>query len=174
VLKDFSDTQFEVEEDSKVMIAKGVAVSGGLNLGWLMLEHKKGDLSLDGKFEDISPEIIDRTVLVSNKMFSHIVNDNLEVRTSVSIDPETGAASDGALFTYEALPRSSILAFELIVSDPKFFTINGQPPLGKDRQKVIETVTKGLNLFESLGIGGMSTRGMGRMRILKPKQKGPA
>lgn len=30
-------------------------------------------------------------------------------------------------------------------------------------------VTKGLSLFETLGIGGMSTRGMGRLRILNLK-----
>lgn len=171
VVKEFSDSKFEVEEDSIVLKAKDVKASKRLNLGWLMLDVKEGDLSLDGKFKGIPAEILDHTVLVSNKMFSHIVNDNLEVRTSVSIDPETGAASDGALFTYEALPRSSILALEVVVSNPKYFKINGSSPLGNDRKKVTKTVDNGLNWFESLGIGGMSTRGMGRMRVSKPKKE---
>jgi CRISPR-associated protein Cmr4 len=174
VLKDFSSNLSQVEGDIKVRKAKGVAVSGRLNLGWLMLDVENGDLVLDGKLEEIPPEILNRTVLVTNKMFGHLVNDNLEVRTSVSIDPETGAASDGALFTYEALPRSTVLALDVIVSDPKYFKINGQAPLSGNRQTVIQTVTKGLNLFESLGIGGMSTRGMGRMRIINPSSGGSA
>ncbi|WP_421658971.1 RAMP superfamily CRISPR-associated protein [Leptothermofonsia sp. ETS-13] len=54
-------------------------------------------------------QVIKRIVLVKDSLFSHIVNSNLEVRTSVAISPETGAAEEGALFTYEALPalRSS-------------------------------------------------------------------
>ena len=49
-----------------------------------------------------------RLVLVDDGLFCQIVNSNLEVRTSVSIDPITGAAKEGALFTYEALPRASL------------------------------------------------------------------
>jgi hypothetical protein len=32
-------------------------------------------------------------------------------------------------FTYEALPRASVLYFEVVISDPKFYQINGQQPL---------------------------------------------
>ena len=64
------------------------------------------------------PDIVKkRIVLVSDKFFSQIVNSNLEVRTSVSINPETGAAEDGALFTYEAIPRATFLWFDVIVDD---------------------------------------------------------
>jgi CRISPR-associated protein Cmr4 len=122
-------------------------------------------------------------VLVSNKMFSHIVNDNLEVRTSVSIDPQTGAAAEGALFTYEALPRANVLYFEVVVSYPRYYRIartvekNGKKetesviPLSDaehpegDIDKVKSTVNNGLKLFASLGVGGMNTRGMGRLRV---------
>jgi len=45
------------------------------------------------------------------------VNSNLEVRTSVSINPETGAAEEGALFTYEAIPRATVLWLDVVVSD---------------------------------------------------------
>jgi CRISPR-associated protein Cmr4 len=101
-------------------------------------------------------------------MFGHIVNDNLEVRTSVSIDPQTGGAAEKALFTYEALPRASVLYFEVVVSDPKFYKIGNQTPLQNNggKQKVIQTIQKGLALFETLGVGGMNTRGMGRLRVL--------
>ncbi len=190
VLKDLGVTETE-PGDGEVRVAEGVKVSGRLNLGWLMLTVKDGGLNLGaGKFPDVPPEILNRAVLVSDKMFGHIVNDNLEVRTSVSIDPATGAAAEGALFTYEALPRGSVLMFEVVVSDPRFYCINGKIPLldqdcgsnepasssGEQsaesqaepdgKQEVKKTVENGLRLFETLGIGGMGTRGMGRLRIL--------
>lgn len=165
-----------------VRVANGVKVQGKLNLGWLMLNTQSG-FSVDSKLQDVPTEVKARAVLVSDKLFSRIVNDNLEVRTSVSIDPSTGAAAEGALFTYEALPRATVLVFEVVISDPKFYRISEQVnknrkteaeyriPLSSttnqqgDRGKVKQTVSKGLNLFESLGIGGMNTRGMGRLRV---------
>jgi len=123
--------------------------------------------TLDSELPDVPAEIRNRSVLVSNKLFGHIVNDNLEVRTSVSINPETGAAAGGALFTYEALPRSTILAFDLVVSDPRHYKIVAATPLASGGvPKVLDTVQAGLRLFEVLGVGGMSTRGMGRLRVL--------
>jgi len=35
-----------------------------------------------------------------------------------------------------------------------------------DIDKVKSTVNNGLKLFETLGVGGMNTRGMGRLRVL--------
>lgn len=160
--------------DGTVRVASDVKVTGKLNLGWLMLEVASNKFSLDDKLNGVSAEIKQRAVLVSNKMFSHIVNDNLEVRTSVSIDPQTGAAAEGALFTYEALPRASVLAFEVVASDPKFYSINGRPLNGDAKnKKVEETVRKGCALFETLGIGGMNTRGMGRLKVLNLEGGGP-
>jgi len=166
VLEELSVTTTE-PADNQVHVASGVQQSGKLNLGWLMLDVKGNDFSLDGKLSAIPDDIKKRAVLVSNKMFGHIVNDNLEVRTSVSIDPQTGAAAEGALFTYEALPRACVLYFEVVISDPKFYQINGQQPLNTGgKQQVIDTVQQGLTLFEFLGVGGMNTRGMGRLRVL--------
>ncbi len=176
--------------DAQVRVASGVAVKGKLNLGWLMLEVTGNNFSLDSQLNGVPEEIKRRAVLVSNKMFSHIVNDNLEVRTSVSIDPQTGAAAEGALYTYEALPRASVLAFEVVVSDPKFYRIaiqvnkNGKTeteyriPLSDqdhpngDIDEVKTTVGNGCALFESLGIGGMNTRGMGRLRVWSEQEAG--
>lgn len=167
VLRDL-DIEESEPPDGKVRVAKGIKVSGRLNLGWLMLAVDSGSpLSLDdSKLAGVSPEILSRTVLVSNKLFCQIVNDNLEVRTSVSIDPATGAAAERALFTYEAIPRATVLAFDVVITDPKFYRIDGEIPLNGEMDKVRETVEEGLKLFEVLGIGGMGTRGMGRIRIL--------
>lgn len=168
VLRDLGVNKQE-PQDGQVRVASGVKTGGKLNLGWLMLDVAGNDFAPnDNKFHGVPQEILNRAVLVSDKMFSHIVNDNLEVRTSVSIDPATGAAAEGALFTYEALPRASVLYFEIVVSDPQFYRVSGQVPLQNNggKQKVLTTVQNGLKLFESLGIGGMNTRGMGRLRVL--------
>ncbi len=163
VLRDLGITESE-PPDEQVRMASSVKASDRLNLGWLMLEAVGSPLTLD--LPAVPQDILTRTVLVSNKMFGHIVNDNLEMRTSVSIDPQTGAAAEGALYTYEAIPRASVLYCEVVVSAPKFYRIDGQIPLDGDIEKVSAAVKNGLALFESLGIGGMSTRGMGRLRAL--------
>lgn len=171
VLNDLGITENE-PQDGQVRLASGVKTSGKLNLGWLMLDVDKNAFSLDGKLNGVPADITNRAVLVSNKLFGQIVNDNLEVRTSVSIDPQTGAAAEKALFTYEALPRASLLFFEVVVSDPKFYRIDGKTPLGGDITKAKQAVKNGLTLFEALGVGGMNTRGMGRMCVLNLKAGG--
>lgn len=133
-----------------------------LNLGWLYLEKKNRFPIPDGAFKEIPQQIKNKLVLVSDKLFSQIVKSNLEVRTSVSIDPQTGAAEDGALFTYEAIPRSTILYFDIIYNDPNKF-----PAIRNDLRSISmdSIVENGLNLMKLLGIGGMGTRGFGRLEI---------
>lgn len=141
-----------------------------LNLGWLLLDEAKlTEDNLFRRLEDLNiPGYIrDRVALVSDKLFSHVVNSNLEVRTSVAIDASTGAAQEGALFTYEALPRSSVLCWDLICRFPGHFRIGGKEVEGvKSPEDVHEVVKQGHAYLEVLGIGGMGTRGMGRLRVL--------
>ena len=143
-----------------------------LNLGWLLLEGASlNDVSLDGELTslDIPSYICDRVAVVSDKVFSHVVNSNLEVRTSVAIDASTGAAEDGALFTYEALPRTSVLCWDVICRSPGHFRIdNSEIKAVTNPEKVHEVVKKGHDYLAALGIGGMGTRGMGRLRVLDP------
>ncbi|WP_295102296.1 RAMP superfamily CRISPR-associated protein [uncultured Candidatus Kuenenia sp.] len=157
-----------------------------LNFGWLMLEEESNgsdssELSkISTCLKGIPDNIMNRLFLVSDKVFSRIVNDNLEVRTSVAIDPATGAAEEGALFTYEAIPRSTIMWFDVVYNKPEYFRINGQE-LKKNNDSSADTekdngssagtdwiksnVEKGLRYLESLGVGGMNTRGMGRLKV---------
>jgi CRISPR-associated protein Cmr4 len=136
-----------------------------LNLGWLMLE-KDSDWSATDDLQ-VPQEIKSRIVLVSDKLFSQIVNSNLEVRTSVSIDPRTGAAAEGALFTYEALPRATWLWLDVVEDDYR----NGFPASDPKAQQFqhkrpLDVVRAGLELAEYLGIGGMGTRGFGRVKLM--------
>jgi CRISPR-associated protein Cmr4 len=114
--------------------------------------------------------------LVSDSLFPHIVNSNLEVRTSVSIDPATGAAQEKALFSYEALPRSTVLVWEVIAKNPRLFKIAGMEiqlaghtaPATQGPEHVLEVVKKAHPYLEHLGLGGMGTRGMGRIKVIEP------
>ena len=151
-----------------------------INLGWLMLKVNRGLIidaptEIKGRTEWIS--IADRIILVSQKLFSHVVNNNLEVRTSVAINPETGTAEDKALYTYEALPRATFLWCDVIeddylanfpITDKQYKNKkeNGGDPLDKPWTSPMDVVRTGFKLAEYLGVGGMSTRGLGRIKSI--------
>ena len=211
---------FEVDDNENGFSRWNFPSPNSINLGWLMVEKEEGwPNELPSQLPQQIPEQIrNRIVLVSDKLFSQIVNSNLEVRTSVAINPETGAAEEKALYTYEAIPRATILWFDVIVDD-----FRGEFPdvkrlsewkialeKGNDAAKqlmkkwhlwkekdgddkfessiekalkwvrddlnkygnniswenAIQVVTAGLEWAEHLGIGGMGTRGFGRIREL--------
>ena len=194
-LEDFGILGQDVSAD-KAKMSSGLVKHRNLNLGWLMV---KNESSLTLKLpSNIPASVSDRIVLVSDKLFSQVVNSNLEVRTSVSIDPKTGAAEDGALFTYEAIPRAAFLWMDVVVDDyrdhelwqnngvvwkayedktkPEKLWIDNEQRAGliypdhENNQKSwctpADVVTAGLEWTEHLGIGGMGTRGFGRIRMV--------
>jgi CRISPR-associated protein Cmr4 len=147
-----------------------------VNLGWLLLDGVTpaldgsqvlatlfGEAASKPDVKRRTDPIANRLVIVHDNLFSRLVNDNLEVRTSVSINPQTGAAEEGALFTYEAIPRASFMRFDVVYNNPEMFR-NGEIALKLD--DVIQTVETGLADFAMLGVGGMNTRGMGRLTVL--------
>lgn len=140
-----------------------------LNLSWLLLtttrlpEPVKEKL---GTLADVPQHVRENVVVVSDKLFAHLVNSNLEVRTSVSIDPATGASEEGALFTYEAIPRGTVLAWDVTCRNPQHFQTGSNPRAVTTMDDVFSTVAKAHELLAHLGIGGMGTRGMGRLRVL--------
>lgn len=166
-----------------------------LNLGWMLFDNIAVgvDLSWPGSLPepDLFSELKKRVAIVSENHFSIIVNSNLEVRTSVSIDPDTGAAKQGALFTYEAIPRASWFWSDLVEdnyntrpfpqtsqkflfseeTDEKGTTVSlGQDgkgdDLGQTWQRPLDVALSGLRLAEYLGVGGMGTRGFGRLKLV--------
>ncbi len=229
---------FEVDAngEGKARWPDALSAQAHLNLGWLMVERDKNNSEWKPEelFKEVIPEPIrNRVVLVSDKLFSQIVNSNLEVRTSVAINPETGAAEERALFTYEAIPRATVLWMDVVVSDYRKFPnkkswqeicseteipnkLDEEPPPSEtDFEKVLQKlgyissrpkrregeaggeyserlkkywgqvrraldackhalemeweqpldiVSFGLEWAEYLGVGGMGTRGFGRIR----------
>ncbi len=130
-----------------------------LNLGWLNLEVS-GSHQLEEKDLGDSGLNLDDIVVVPDSLISQIINSNLEVRTSVSIDPITGAAKEGALFTSEAIPRGTIFCGKI-----RGFKREGDESLPK-LSLVWSALEDSKKYFNSLGIGGMTTRGFGRLKIL--------
>ncbi len=164
-------------------VYRGQDGGGPLNLGWLLLPVR----SLSGWQQvqtgltslGVPDEISRRLGVLPDKLFAHVVNSNLEVRTSVAIDPATGAAEEGALFSYEALPRTTVLCWQVTCKNPAHFRVGSSEVAfaGAGQQVTIEdvhgVVADAHPYLEHLGIGGMGTRGMGRLRVLRPQQ-GPS
>jgi CRISPR-associated protein Cmr4 len=152
-----------------------------LNLGWLMVKVER-QVVVEAPEEwqtERWQAVKDRIVLVSEALFGHIVNSNLEVRTSVSIHPETGAAEEKALFTYESIPRATFLVMDVVLDDyreafPKTCeTAKGNPLPRGPWNSPLDVVKSGLKMMEWLGVGGMGTRGFGRLATVgQPKEKG--
>lgn len=148
-----------------------------LNFGWALLE----------KAPDPGPDVeslvsaglerahASRVVVVSEWVFSHLVNDNMEVRTSVVIDPETGAAMSKGLFTYEAVARGAVFVFSLTEHDHanRWASVqwNGEAEKPETARAMLETHAFGG--LAAVGLGGMTTRGFGRLRVA-PTTKGDA
>ncbi len=143
--------------EDKVITLKGLDGEKPVHLGWLLLETEPVQEPVDARYLPRYLDFIQRLVLVSDKLFHHLVNDHLEVRTSVAIDDETGAAQTGALFTYEAIPRGTIIGLELATD-----TRRGN---GVSQEKVDELLRRAFTALKVLGIGGMGTRGFGRLEV---------
>ena len=142
-----------------------------LNVGWLLLEHNAAAMTISPPDNLTLPnwqDVAGRLVLVEDSLFSQIVNSNLEVRTSVSIDPLTGAAKKGALFTYEAISRAAWLWCDVVEDDyrPEQFPADDEHAQAFSHTRPLDVVKAGLALAEYLGIGGMGTRGFGRIKLM--------
>ena len=145
-----------------------------LTLGWLLVPARpglqvrppEGSAFAADDWQAVGP----RLVLVSERLFGQVVNSNLEVRTSVSIDPFTGAAAEGALFTYEAIPRAAWLWCDVVEDDYRgHFPVPVSQGAGLG-SRPMDVVRQGLVLAALLGIGGMGTRGFGRIRLSGEQQ----
>jgi len=173
-----------------------------LNLGWLLLDVVPGKANVtpppgsDWANQNEWKAIQNHIVLVDERLFSQVVNSNLEVRTSVSIDPSTGAAEERALFTHETIPRATFLSCDVVMDDYReaFPSKEKLEEWGKLLEKEkrkrgikederkdaiqryqrlkltwnfpLDVIKNGLEMAKFLGVGGMGTRGFGRIRIV--------
>lgn len=167
-LKYLTDNAEKNNTDDKIEYAYEYDESGDycINLGWLNIKVKKSeDVKEVYKIEDCEFKLTIRAediVIVPDKIFNQVVNANLEVRTSVSIDPITGTAKDGGLFTSEAIPRGTIFYGNIRIFDKSIFDKGILPTIGDIKNMLLNSKC----YFETLGIGGLTTRGFGRMKVV--------
>lgn len=166
-------------EENKVFISTDHKM---INIGWLNLEANKNETLIQNILSQINKYIRDgsntpesqnneseksifknliskeKIIVVPDSLIAQIINSNLETRTSVSIDPMTGAAKAGALFTSEAIPRGTVFYGNVRIE---------KHPLSNDPEiaHVENALRESKKYFETLGIGGMTTRGFGRLEI---------
>lgn len=160
-INDDDDNKINIPQKvcNKVHVVKGIENDiSYLNLGWLLIETEK--VQQDGAKCIALPKVIDnwarKIIVVPEKFFSHVVNDNLEIRTSVKIDPSTGTAEPRKLFTYEAISRGTVLGFEI----------------GADKGADVIGILNQVNpYFKFIGMGGMGTRGFGRLELFYDGKK---
>ena len=142
--------------------------AGYINLGWLNLPYEVKNCDINVRVIQKLPFKPKDIIIVPDSLISQIINSNLEVRTSVSIDPITGAAKEKALFTSEAIPRGTVFYGEICVFDKKGLGDNNLP----SKECILEALDDTKHYYETLGIGGMTTRGFGRMRVLSDLKDG--
>lgn len=148
-----------------------------LNFGWVLLDRGPDSAVTVGELEQagIEARYAKRMVLVSEWLFSQLVNNNLEVRTSVVIDPETGAAKKTGLFTYEAVSRGAIFCFDILEHDyyhawQGVHWLNG----GGEPSALDMMENRAFPGVAAIGMGGMTTRGFGRLFIKRATAQGGA
>jgi CRISPR-associated protein Cmr4 len=194
--------------DAEIKTTEAFNAGARLNLGWVLFESPMQGALGEAAANTIastllaSPAsdkaaidaILNRIVVVHENIFPAIVNSNLEVRTSVVIKPETGTADPGRLFSYEAIPRATVLMGDVIEDD---YRITAFAPVtkqfnpggglgGSDEENAgkplmlnstwtrpAHVVKAGMDLMENLGVGGMGTRGFGRLRAICPAMDPP-
>ncbi len=144
-------------DQNKVLVLKGLDNAKPVHMGWLLLETELSR-GIEAVRLPSSLSFVRRLVAVSDKLFHHLVNDHLEVRTSVEMEDNTGAAKGGALFTYEAIPRGTVVGFEVALD-----TRRGKEICGEGVEKLLRAA---FDTLKVLGVGGMGTRGFGRIEVL--------
>lgn len=148
----------ELQDENKVIAWRGFDAAKPVHLGWLLLETETVPGGTAALAIPAALDFVKRLVTVSDKLFYHLVNDHLEVRTSVAIDDVTGAAKEGALFTYEAIPRGTVIGFEVAVDFRRGGATTGE--------QTLRLLDKAFATLKLLGVGGMGTRGFGRIEVM--------
>lgn len=138
------------------MAISGIANSGNNKHVQEMVDALRNS-KLKFPTEEYWQHIVSNTVLLDEKNFYRLVETCLERRTCNRVDQETGTVANGALFSYEALPRASLLCSRIFAE--KSFSVD----CGHDSP--VEVCKLAQEGFARMGIGGMQTRGLGSLLI---------
>lgn len=105
--------------------------------------------------------VSERTVLLEETSFYRVVETCLERRTCNRIDEDTGTVVEGALFSYEALPRYTLLYSRMTWETDRFPLVAGSVTYHSPLE-ICDLAREGL---ARMGIGGLQTRGLGSILV---------
>jgi len=103
----------------------------------------------------------ERLAIVSDNVFTDLVNYAVKVRTRIKIDQTTGTASSGALFTVEMVPSESIFYSLVFADDPK----NSNSNSVKNVDEVIDNIQNLIDNNKVIQVGGDETIGLGFEKV---------
>jgi len=109
---------------------------------------------------ETTQSLSERLAIVSDNVFTDLVNYAVEVRTRIKIDQTTGTASSGALFTVEMVPSESIF-YSLVFSDEPN---NSNDNSNNDTNGVINKIKKLID-NKVIQVGGDETIGLGFVKV---------
>ena len=151
-----------------------------LNVGWIKITGLPCDAQTDASplkevvqtLRDINGQncfptrtfwemVSSRTILLDETNFYRVVETCLERRTCNKINVETGTVQDDALFSYEALPRHTLLYSRLTIADQGFPNRTDDFPYDSP----LAICNKAREGLARMGIGGLQTRGLGSILV---------
>ena len=106
----------------------------------------------------------ERLAIVSDNVFTDLVNYAVEVRTRIKINQTTGTASGGALFTVEMVPSETIF-YSLVFADEPKIKNNSNDNSNNDTNGVINKIKKLIDNNKVIQVGGDETIGLGFVKV---------
>ncbi len=184
----------ELNQDNKIIILDNsfLKLDGNkVGLEEFVFEVENGNNNIIDKIYNCLPEteirstLKNRFAIVSDNVFTDLVNYTTEVRTRIKIDQSTGVVSTGALFTLEMVPSEAIFYSLLFLSNPKVKASssmqanNNAPNSEGSKTDNIESTQKNQNVVEDkikklfnengketvLQFGGDETIGLGFVKV---------
>jgi len=112
---------------------------------------------------ETTQSLSERFAIVSDNVFTDLVNYAVEVRTRIKIDQTTGTAQGKALFTVEMVPSESIFYSLVFADDPKIKN-NSNDNSNDDANGVINKIKKLID-NKVIQVGGDETIGLGFVKV---------
>jgi CRISPR-associated protein Cmr4 len=127
-----------------------------------LIEKIKGYIP-DTETTKTTQSLSERFAIVSDNVFTDLVNYAVEVRTRIKIDQTTGTAQGKALFTVEMVPSESIFYSLVFADDPKIKN-NSNDNSNNDTNGVINKIKKLID-NKVIQVGGDETIGLGFVKV---------
>jgi hypothetical protein len=155
----WDDLQIRLPRDS--FDVQGPFDEGILTLGWMPLKvaHRISPLKPSARAKlsglGVPEEVLDRTVLTSDGLLSHLLRDNPIHQPIELIDPQTNEVMKRSVPLWGMIPQGTIM----------YFTV------GYSRRKdIVSAVEDGISHLEHIGVGGLTSREVGRIKLLKSQE----